>query len=216
MTLEDNLIYPLIILGAGTIISSVLVSKFTSKYQDRQKELEIERQNRHKELEIKTELATRIAKITAVAAIVTQGLVNEEKFEITREKYSEQGTDMISIDLLMETYFEKSKILSKQHEWYYAISAYFFIFFTVKQSKHFVSDDSIEDVKHFMKNDGEKIDWKCFQIYESSPDAKEIEKNDEKIHDAWKVINGNIISGATEMVQEINNSKIQSIWDTYE
>lgn len=104
MAIEEDLVYPLIVLGVGSLITAYLVPKISGKYQDKQKEIDRAREDRRYELEVKKEILTSVGKVHHVqisslwgGTTLTEGIKN-----ISKEKIANTIDEIMKNGLLTE------------------------------------------------------------------------------------------------------------------
>ena len=114
MSLEENLLYPLFLLGVGTGITYVLGHTLTKRYQNRQKELDRLREDRKHELEIKQFLIQRIAENMVKAIIMIVGYKQSykgQKVKPTLDEFKDHYRNALIDRCLIELYYPESEIL---------------------------------------------------------------------------------------------------------
>jgi len=121
MAVEEDLLYPLIILGLGTLITVILVPKFSAKYQEKQKDLDRNREDRRFELEIKKELLTEIGKVHQTQIVPLWGgkTAVEEMSKIPKAEITAALNEIIKeglhVERLINLYYGDDKIEEYWH-----------------------------------------------------------------------------------------------------
>jgi len=105
-------VYQLIVLGIGAGITLKLVPHFTNKYQEKQIEIDRNREDRRQQLEIQHSLIEKTAVTLSMGTLIVLnfGETHIKKTKIPNDKINEFLTACHTLSSLIDLYYEKSEV----------------------------------------------------------------------------------------------------------
>lgn len=103
MGIEDDLVYPLIILGVGAGITAVLIPRFSRKYEEAQKRIDRDREDYKFELEIKEKILEKLTDLDSKTFNNFHKLSSETPTKES-DRYYNYGEELVRIDNQIRDY----------------------------------------------------------------------------------------------------------------